>query len=403
MFWILGADALVRALEKMSANPVTGLLGSQLSHVDWAGFHFYDLIFPLFVFIAGVSSVWSLNKEREKHGRAGAAKRVIRRGLLLVAFGIFYSGGLSTEWPNIRVLGVLQRIGFSYLFAGLLFLWFNPRTLAGICAGLLVGYWGLLTFVPIRDIQLENGALARLAETRGDARTAELFRGLTNNPSTVPGHPAWLAANTLYDGTTTRVTGRFEKGLNLANHVDFRLLPGKRYDNYWDPEGVISTLGGIATCLLGILAGCLLRGPRTDAEKVRMLVLCGIASLAVGVAWSLHLPVIKKIWSPSFVLVAAGFSALLLALFHQVIEVWQRRDWCLPFVWIGTNSITVYLANNIIGFRRLAERFVGGDIRAALDAHVARGAGDLLLALAGLGLGVLLCWFLHRKKIFLRL
>lgn len=402
MFWILGADALVRAVQGMSANPVTGLLGSQLSHVEWARFHFYDLIFPLFVFIAGVSSVWSLTRETEKHGRTGAAKRVIRRGLLLVVLGIFYSGGLSTEWPNIRVLGVLQRIGLSYLFAGLLFLWFRPRALAGICAGLLVGYWGLLTFVPIRDIQLDNSALARRATEQGDTRTADLFRD-TTNPSTVKGHPAWLAAESMYESTTGRVTGRYEKGLNLSNHLDFRLLPGKRYDNYFDPEGLLSTLGGIASCLLGILAGVLLRGPATDQQKVLRLVAWGVAGVLLGFVWGAQFPVIKKIWTSSFVLVAGGFSALLLALFYQVVEVWQCRSWCQPFVWIGMNSITVYLANNIIGFRRLAERFVGGDLKAFLDAHLAKGSGDLLQAITGLALGILLCWFLHRRKIFLRL
>jgi predicted acyltransferase len=124
MFWILGADALVRALDRMGEDPVTKLFAQQLSHKDWDGFAFYDLIFPLFVFIAGVSLVWSLTKETEIHGRNGACQRVIRRGLLLVIIGIFYAGGFSNEWPNIRLLGVLQRIGLAYMFAGLIFLYF---------------------------------------------------------------------------------------------------------------------------------------------------------------------------------------------------------------------------------------------------------------------------------------
>lgn len=402
MFWILGADALVRALDKMGANPITRFFGTQLSHVDWAGFHFYDLIFPLFVFIAGVSSVWSLHKETELHGRAGAARRVIRRGLLLVAFGIFYSGGLSTEWPNIRVLGVLQRIGLAYLFAGLASLWLSPRGLAGLCAGLLVGYWGLMTFVPIRNIQLESSALADRARRTGDEATAKLFTSDVN-PSTVKDHPAWIAANRMYAETQETVSRRFEKGFNLANHLDFRFLPGKRYDHYWDPEGMLSTLPAIATCLLGVLAGGLLRSAASDRDKLVRLAVLGAAGVAIGFLWSFQFPIIKKIWSSSFVLVAGGCSALLLALFYLIVDVLQFRQWCQPFVWIGTNSITVYLANNIIGFRRLAERFVGGDIRAALDQYVALGFGDLVVALTGLGLGVLLCWFLHRRKIFLRL
>lgn len=403
MFWILGADTLVRALDKMAANPVTRTLGAQLSHVDWDGFHFYDLIFPLFVFIAGVSSVWSLSRETERHGRAGAARRVLRRGVLLVLLGIFYSGGLAFEWPNIRLLGVLQRIGLSYLGAGLLFVLLPARRLPWAAAGLLIGYWAMLTFIPIRDLRLDPAHLASLADLRGDAAMAAHHRDGTN-PSTVSAHPAWLDARQRYDETTRRVSGVFEKGRNLANHVDFQLLPGKLYDNYWDPEGLLGTLGGIACCLLGILAGNRLR--RTDlpeAAKVRHLALAGVVAVAAGLLLSLQMPVIKKIWSPSFVLVAAGCSSLLLAAFHQVIEVGGWRSWCVPFVWIGTNSITVYLANNIIGFRRLAERFAGGDVRRSLDTHVAAGTGDLALALVALSLAFALCAFLHRRRIFLRL
>lgn len=402
MFWILGADALVRALDRMSENPLTRLLGTQLSHVDWAGFHFYDLIFPLFVFIAGVSSVWSLSKETERHGRSGAARRVMRRGLLLVVFGIFYSGGFSTEWPNIRVLGVLQRIGLAYLFAGLLYLYLPRRARLAATVALLVGYWGLLTFVPIRDLTLQNAALEERAKAQGDTAKAALFR-TDVNPSTVKEHPAWRAAQEMFAATETRVTGHYEKGLNLPNHLDFQYLPGKRYDQYFDPEGLLSTLPAIATCLLGIFAGEILRGAGTDRRKLGSLVILGVALLATGLLWSVQFPIIKKLWTSSFVLVAGGCSALLLALFYGVVDVAGWRNWCTPFVWIGTNSITVYLANNIIGFRKLAERFVGGDIKAALETHVAKGVGDLVIAAVGLGLGFLLCWFLHRRKIFLRL
>ena len=403
MFWIIGADALVRALDRMGDNSITRFLATQLSHADWAGFHFYDLIFPLFVFIAGVSLVWSLTRETQNHGRAEAALRVIRRGLLLVIIGILYSGGLSAEWPNIRLLGVLQRIGLAYLFAGVMFLGFKARALAVICAGLLVGYWALMTFIPIRNIQMETTALARLAARSGDARTAALFQEGVN-PSITKSNQTWVAAEIMFAETPERVAGKFEKGFNLSNHLDFEFLPGKKYDNYWDPEGMLSTLPAIATCLLGVFAGLLLRsGEISDRRKLSHLVAFGVGSVLLGFLWGMQFPVVKKIWTSSFVLVAGGFSAILLAGFYLVVDVWKHQKWCQPFVWIGMNSITVYLANNVIGFRRLAERFAGGDVKAFLDSHVAKGIGDLVLALAGLGLGALLCWFLHRKKIFLRL
>src|SRR4051794_11189411 len=175
MFWIIGADSLVYALHRLTPSKSVEFVADQLEHVVWSGFHFYDLIFPLFVFLAGVSTVFSLTKTIESAGRSEAVKRVIRRGVLLFIVGLIYSGGFSTNWPNMRMLGVLNRIALAYLGAGLLFCFFKPRALMGICAGLLIGYWAIMTFVPIRDIQLSRPNIARLAEEAGDASTAAYF------------------------------------------------------------------------------------------------------------------------------------------------------------------------------------------------------------------------------------
>jgi predicted acyltransferase len=172
MFWIVGAGSLVSALNKMSQTGPTKFLATQLEHAEWEGFRFYDLIFPLFVFIVGVSTVFSLTKTIEQAGRAEALRRVLRRGILLYFIGIFYYGGFAEPWPNMRLLGVLQRIALAYLFAGLLYCLFNPRALIGICTGLLLGYWALMTFAPIRNIQLAPDNIARLAQQAGDADTA---------------------------------------------------------------------------------------------------------------------------------------------------------------------------------------------------------------------------------------
>src|ERR1041384_1074893 len=130
MFWIIGADALVSALNRMSQTAPTRFLATQLDHVEWSGFHFYDLIFPLFVFIVGVSSVFSLSKTIEREGRTAALQRVFRRGILLFIL--------------------------------------KPRALAASAVVLLAGYWALMTFVPIRDIQLTRSNIARVAEQAGD-------------------------------------------------------------------------------------------------------------------------------------------------------------------------------------------------------------------------------------------
>lgn len=413
MFWIIGADALVYALNRMS-NPslgdrnqgVTGFLAYELEHADWEGFHFYDLIFPLFVFIVGVSLVFSLTKSLEQAGRAEALKRVFRRGVLLFVIGLFYSGGFSSPWPDMRLMGVLNRIALVYFFAGLFFCFFKPKALIGICAGLLVGYWAIMTFIPIRDIQLTRDNVAKLARAAGDYDTADRLSNDSSNPSTIKNSVAWAGTRKLFYSTTARVSGKYGKGYNLSDHTDFQYLPGKKYDTFFDPEGILSTIPAIATCLLGVFAGLLLKNQAVpDQRKVVYLLGAGVVAVAVGWLWGLQFPVIKKIWTSSYVLVAGGYSAGLLGIFYLVVDVWQKRAWCQPFVWMGMNSITIYLTKNIIqgGFSRVASRLVGGDVKTFFDNHVAKGLGDLMIAVVGLLLAFWLVNFLYRKKIFLRL
>jgi predicted acyltransferase len=251
-----------------------------------------------------------------------------------------------------------------------------------IAVGILIGYWALLTFVPIRNIQLDKKALEELATERGVA----------NDPQA------------LFQATTERVTGRFEPGLNLPNHIDFQYLPGFRWDNYYDPEGYLSTFPAIVTCLLGVFAALLLLNPsRNDQQKVVLLLAGGLVFVALGWAWGAQFPVIKKIWTSSYVLVAAGYSALLLAVFYLVVDMWKFQWWCQPFVWMGMNSITIYMTDNILGgFGKLAERFVGGDINAWFENRLI-GSGDLLGALVEMALSFWFVYFLYRRKIFLRL
>ena len=409
MFWIIGADSLVYALSRMSQNPVTKFLAYQLDHAEWEGFRFYDLIFPLFVFMVGASIVFSLTKIINESGRAGAMSRVLRRGILLFAIGIFYSGGFTNPWPDMRLMGVLNRIALAYTAAGLLFCWFKPRTLVAICAGILIGYWAMMNFIPIRDIQLEKTNLAILSEQAGDAKSSKLFRESGNaasiNPSAIKDSPAWAAAETMYAATTNRVTGKFDAGLNVANHFDFEHLPARKYDLFFDPEGILSTIPAVATCLLGIFAGLVLQSTKfSNSRKLTLLFGAGAACVAVGWLWGLQFPVIKKIWTSSYVLVAGGYSAMLLGAFYLVVDVWKYQKWCQPFVWMGMNAITIYLVKNFLGgsFSKLSARFVGGDIKTFLDDHVTKGFGDLMISVGGLLIAFWFVRFLHQKKIFLR-
>lgn len=357
IFWILGADGAILALAAMTRgkgsvlDAIGSLLETQMTHVAWEGFRFYDFIFPLFIFVTGVSIVLSLTRMVAREGKARAHGRVLRRFLLLYVMGLIYYGGVSQHWPDIRLLGVLQRIALCYLFAGLLFLNLDRRGLVAALVVLLGGYWMLMTFVP------------------------------------VPGVGA----------------GSYAMDANLANWIDARYLPGRLWDGTRDPEGLLSTLPAIATCLLGVLAGLLMHDERlTPQQKSLRLVVMGVALLAGGYAWSLQFPIIKAIWTSSFVLVAAGYSAILLGAMHQVIDVWGFNRWPTIFVWLGANALTLYFINNIASFERFASRFVGGDVSALLDAVVTPGTGRFVAHALGVCFAIALAGFLYRRKIFLR-
>ncbi len=351
MMWIVGGDVVGGALAHLHGGVVTRTIAIQLNHVDWVGVHFYDLIFPLFVFIAGVAIPFSLDRVIAEGGHAAAWRRIVRRTLLLYALGLFCYGGFADGLEHVRLLGVLQRIALCYGATSLLYLWLKPRGLAGVLCGLLVGYWALLTFV------------------------------------SVPGFGS----------------GDFREGHNLTNWIDAHYLPWRKWDGDHDPEGLLSTLPAIGSCLLGVFAGRWLRDPaHSESRRVGGLALAGLALIALGFLWGLQFPPIKKIWTSSFVLVAGGWSMLFLAAFYQVADVWKIRWWTTPFVYLGSNALAIYVVSNIVDFHNLAARLLGGPWAGTLDG-LRPGLGEVVLALTSLVLCVLLCRFLYLRKIFLRL
>jgi predicted acyltransferase len=378
MIWIIGGEVLIEQLAKLFPPGRTTVewpkhpgefitvplemirlalaaTAAQLQHVSWEGFHAYDLIFPMFVFIVGVSLVFSLSKQLTMHGRSAAVRRVIIRGIILYLLGLIYYGGLSSTYQQIRLMGVLQRIAISYTFAGLLFCYLRPRGLALVTAGILIGYYLLLAFVPVPKV----------------------------------GHAS------------------FVEGQNWPNYIDSHFLPFRKWDGDHDPEGLLSNLPAIAGCLLGVFAGLLLRSPRPrPLGKFAILLVAGVACGALGYAWGhafpqaprLQFPIIKKIWTSSFVLVTAGYASVLLALFYLVIDIFKLQFWARPFVWIGTNAITLYLAWAFFRFSAFANRFVGGQFAE----HALKSYAGLVNAFVSLALVLLLARFLYKRQIFLR-
>jgi predicted acyltransferase len=381
MFWIIGADALVQALNRMSPTSFTHTLATQLEHAEWEGFRFYDLIFPLFLFIVGVSIVLSMDRLVVSSGRKGALLRIARRSVLLLALGIFYYGGVARAWPDVQLAGVLPRIALCYFFVATLYVLLPRKALVAVAALCLTGYWALLMFVPFPDVRLEHGKVGK-SETQAKAKTPEI-----------------LLAN-----VSTTVSGTFEEGHNLTHYVDFRWLPGKKRNLYYTNEGLLSTIPAVATTLLGVMAGWLLLSTRwSGKQKVAWLLAAGAGGIALGLLWGLQFPIIKRLWTSSYVLVAGGYSAMFLGVFYLVVEVWQVRAWCQPFVWIGTNAITIYLVDNILGgFNGIAARLVGGNVQQFADAHIAPGCSDLLIAIVGLVVAFWFVRFLYQRKIFLR-
>jgi predicted acyltransferase len=384
MFWILGADSFVYALHETSNNPVTKFLATQLDHAEWDGFHFYDLIFPMFVFIMGVSTVFSLTKIIEREGRAAAVKRVLKRGLLLFIVALIYSGGFTNPWPDMRLMGVLNRIALCYTFGGLLFIFCNWRVMIGVAAALLLGYWALLELVPFPDVRPTPGGTAVITKEAGFKELSQINLASTN-----------------------LLRGSYIQGVNLTDYLDQKYLPGRKYDGTYDPEGFLSTLPAFVTGLLGIFTGLFLRNKSVpDMKKVLYLIGAGAASAAVGWLWGIEMPVIKKIWTSSYVLVAGGYSAMLLGLFYWIVDVQKWQTWCQPFIWIGMNPITLYLTSNFLGglgFEKLARRLAGGSVENFFDAHVASGFGELVISAVGVALFVWFARFLYQRKIFLRL
>jgi predicted acyltransferase len=344
MFWIVGGEGLVLALAGIiCGGNAPDWLSKQLEHPEWHGFTFYDLIFPLFIFLAGVAMPFSFAKYLERgEGKGRLYWRILRRAVLLVLMGLIYQGLLTKGFTSsLRYPSVLGRIGLAYFFAALITLHTSTRGRVASILVLLLGYWAAMMWIPVPDF----GA------------------------------------------------GNLEPGKTLADYFDRSLLPGKLYRGDRDPEGLLSTIPAIATALLGVLAGQWLRRPQAKGlAKAVALLAAGVICLALGALWNQAFPINKNLWTSSFVLWTGGWSLLLLGLFHLLIDVWGWRRWAFFFVVIGANAITIYMAQRWIDYDALGQ---------LLFAHAP--IHTSLLPNAGLLMKWFALYVLYRQRIFLRL
>jgi len=179
----------------------------------------------------GVSTVFSLTKIIEREGRSAAVKRVLKRGVLLFIIALIYSGGVTNPWPDMRLMGVLNRISLCYTFGGLLFIFCNVRVMMAVAAALLLGYWAMLALVPFPDVRPTPGGDAPVSLKTGFKDVSQLNMASTN-----------------------LIRGSYIQGVNLTDYLDQKYLPARKYDGTYDPEGILSTLPAFVTGLLGISA-----------------------------------------------------------------------------------------------------------------------------------------------------
>jgi predicted acyltransferase len=351
MFWIIGGGSIFVTLAALTGWPVLQWWADQLEHVPWHGFRFYDMIFPLFLFIAGISFPFSMAKRY--HGpenRKSLYLHVIKRGLILVLLGIFYNNAVNFDFAHLRYGSVLGRIGLAWMFAALIFM--NTRFSFRMIWfwGLLLTYWLLLLLFPAHD----------------------------------------LGANDV-----------FSREGNLASYIDRLVMPGKLYLGNHDPEGLLATLPAISTALLGMFTGEFVMSKYLNTKplrKVLYMVLAATGLMILGKIWNIFFPINKNLWTSSFVLWVGGLSLLLFTVFYLVIDVWNFKKWSFFFVVIGMNSITIYLAARIINFRSASQFFFGGLIKLFPETWA-----QFLGAIALTSVGWLFLYFLYKKKIFLRI
>ncbi len=369
MFWIIGATGVLRAILKDAEHPWLLALREQLSHVEWEGFAFYDLIFPLFLFLIGASLPFSFAKRlAQGESRLALYRQIFSRALILTLLGMTVNGNLLTYDPaKFQITySVLQVLALGYLVAALIYLNFGPRWRISLTVAMLLGYWLLQAFVP------------------------------------VPGHQV----------------GVFQPQANLGDHLNDWILGD--WQGRWRNGWILAILGYGSTAMLGVFAGSLLRSGRTEKFKVLALLGLGVACLLLGLLWSgwiaawyphitlfgknwtdwpIWFPIIKVRWTSSYVLFAGGYSYLLLGLFYLVIDVWQFRRWASFFVVIGANSIFAYLCWMLgrKAFLQISEVLLGG-----LKIHLSPEVYEPLYLAGGTATLWILLWYLYRNRTFIK-
>jgi len=345
MFWIIGGGEIVRGLAKVWPGRLATELSDQLEHVAWQGLHFFDVIWPLFMFMVGVSLAISISK-RKVMGSSHRSIYVhaIKRAVILFALGMVAQGNLlDFNLATFRPFySVLHGIAAGYLIATVVALKLRMKGQAIATAIFLVTYWLLLLVIPVPGVG----------------------RGVLTSSG------------------------------NAAAYIDC-LIQGRLH--YGENTWFLSYLGFASSVLIGVLAGNLLISARSKFAKCATLYGGGAGLVVIGLVWSIWFPIIKLLWTSSFVLVAGGLSCLMMATFYLTIDVLGYRRWAFPFRIIGMNALAVYMGAMLFDFKKIGNIFIG-----ALLPRVGR--WDMVLAnTAAFAIVWLILFWMYRTRSFLKL
>jgi predicted acyltransferase len=293
MFWIVGGKSLLMALSKLDNNAVSGAIGYQLNHSLWEGLRFYDVIWPAFMLMVGVSIPFSYARRRQTYTDSQIRWQALRRAAVLFLLGSLRTSISGGKPELVELSSALQPIALAYLTAS--FLAGASWKMQSAVGGLLLAAYGFL--------------LAPFGYAIDD---------------------------------------------NLVRTVDLMVL-GRTHAEGWGT--VLSALPTISTTLLGLLLGELLMSQRTARAKLKIIALAGLGGVALGLLLSPVIPVVMKLWTTSYGLLSAGAACLQFLVFYWVIDVLGYRKWAFPFVVIGMNAITIYLGVTLVNFSRISGVF----------------------------------------------
>ncbi|MFT5765167.1 MAG: putative acyltransferase [Saprospiraceae bacterium] len=300
---------------------------SPLLHADWHGCTPTDWVFPFFLFIVGVSIALAIAKRKSRgDDKSAIIKKILWRTLIIFAIGVFLNGFPYYEFP-LRIAGVLPRIAIVYGITALIFLYADWKRVIWVTVACLVAYWLMMAFIPVPIDEVMQQAL-----DTGKVMTAHGLFDL----------------KPLHQISDNFVAGNYQRGVNLEAYLDRHLLPGRLYQKTWDPEGLLSMIPSVGTCLLGVLTGLWIRRDMDVYKKLTGILGMGAILVAAGFVWSLTFPINKNLWTSSYVLYVSGVSLLFLGVIYWLVDVLGYKKGTKPFIVFGMNALIIYALSGLI-------------------------------------------------------